>query len=53
MTGMDYRPTQLAANAVDVLHAALLNHRCGFSDNAALTVFNARLVVGNTTGSDH
>lgn len=49
MSGMDYRPTQLAANAVDVLHAALLNNRNGFSDDAPLTVFNARLVAGNTT----
>lgn len=53
MSGMDYRPTQLAANAVDVLHAALLNNRNGFSDDAPLTVFNARLVVGNTTRSGH
>jgi LacI family transcriptional regulator len=53
MSGMDYRPAQLAANAVDVLHAALLNNRNGLSNDAPLTVFNARLVVGNTTRSGH
>lgn len=53
MTGMDYRPTQLATGAVDVLHAALLNNRSGLSDDAPLTLFNARMVVGNTTRSSH
>lgn len=51
MSGMDYRPAQLASNAVDVLHSALLNNRYGLSNDAPLTVFNARMVRGKTTKS--
>ena len=51
MSGMDYRPTHLAANAVDVLHAALLNNHHGLLQDAPLTVFNARMVHGKTTRS--
>jgi LacI family transcriptional regulator len=51
MSGMNYRPTHLVVNAVDVLHAALLNNHHGLLQDAPLTVFNARMVHGKTTRS--
>jgi LacI family transcriptional regulator len=53
MTGMDYRPQHLATGAVDVLHAALLNNHHGLRQDAPLTLFNARMVVGKTTRLNH
>jgi hypothetical protein len=51
MTGMDYRPQHLAAGAVDALHAAMLNNQHGLLQDAPLTLFNARMIVGKTTRS--
>jgi hypothetical protein len=53
MTGMDYRPQHLATGAVDVLHAAMLNNHNGLRQDAPLTLFNARMVVGKTTRLKH
>lgn len=46
LRGMDYRPEFLAREAVDALHAALLQNRAGLGPDAPLTLFNAVARLG-------
>ncbi|MFM8715745.1 MAG: LacI family DNA-binding transcriptional regulator [Spartobacteria bacterium] len=46
LRGMDYRPEFLAREAVDALHAALLQNRVGLGPDAPLTLFNAVARLG-------